>query len=144
MLVAPDDDRRLLGRWEGRPANPAFAGKLHFESNASYQNGATIPTGTAKVNLPGKNFVATSLSWLSISGSTMGLSGEGTVDNAGSYGFLVTGTDGKAGATKLPDRARVKIWNRANGAIIYDSQMNAPDNAAPTIVLAGGTVNIRK
>ena len=74
----------------------------------------------------------------------MQLSGVGTIDNAGSYGFLLTGFDGKVGGAKLSDKARVKIWNRSTGAIIYDSQMNATDNAAPTIVLGGGTINIKK
>ena len=88
--------------------------------------------------------MATHLSWLTINGSTVGLSGDGTVDNAGDFGFLLTGIDGKIGTTKVPDKARVKIWNRATGAIIYDSQMNAADSAAPAIVLSGGTVNIKK
>ena len=74
----------------------------------------------------------------------MGLSGDGTIDNAGDFGFLLRGIDGKIGATKMPDKARVKIWNRATGAIIYDSQMTAVDSAAPAIVLGGGTVNIKK
>ena len=74
----------------------------------------------------------------------MQLSGVGTIDNAGSYGFLLTGFDGKVGGAKLSDKARVKIWNRSTGAIIYDSQMNSPDNAAPTIVLGGGNINIKK
>jgi probable HAF family extracellular repeat protein len=126
------------------PSNPAFAGKLHFESNAKYDKGAAVPSGKMVVNLPGKNFVANSMSWLTISGSTMQLSGAGTIDNAGSYGFLLTGIDGKVGGAKLSDKARVKIWNRSTGAIIYDSQMNSPDNAAPTIVLGGGNINIKR
>jgi len=111
--------------------------------NAKYAGGAS-PIGTAIVNLPGKNFVATHLSWLTINGSTVGLSGDGTIDNAGDFGFLLRAIDGKIGASKTPDKARVKIWNRATGAIIYDSQMNAVDSAAPTIVLGGGTINIKK
>lgn len=126
------------------PANPAFAGKLHFESDAKFNNGSTIPSGTAKVNLPGRDFVTTSLSWMTINGSTLQLSGQGTIDNTGNYGFLLTGLDGKLDGKKLPDKARIKIWNRATGAIIYDSQMNSPDNAAPAIVLGGGNVNIKK
>ena len=58
-------------------ANPAFAGKIHFESNVKYANGATIPTGTARVNLPGKDFVTGGLSWLTINGSNLQLSGVG-------------------------------------------------------------------
>jgi CSLREA domain-containing protein len=126
------------------PANPAFAGKIHFESNVKYANGATIPTGTAKVNLPGKDFVAGSLSWLTISGSNLQLSGVGTVNDAGSYGILLTGIDGKLDGKKMPDKVRLKIWNRANGQIVYDSQMNAPDNTTPAIVLGGGNINIKK
>jgi CSLREA domain-containing protein len=125
------------------PANPAFASKIHFNSNVKYANGATIPTGTAKVNLPGKDFVAGSLSYLTISGSNLQLSGIGTINNAGSYGILLTGIDGKLDGKKMPDKIRLKIWNRANGEIIYDSQMNAADNAAPAIVPGGGNINIK-
>ena len=71
-------------------------------------------------------------------------SGLGTIDGAPGYAFLLTGFDGKLSGTKLPDKVRIKIWNRATGAIVYDSQMNAGDNVAPAIVLAGGTVNIKK
>lgn len=57
------------------PANPAFAGKVHFASNVKYEKNAAVPTGSAMINLPGKNFVATSFSWLSIAGAKLQLSG---------------------------------------------------------------------
>ena len=126
------------------PANPGFAGKLYFETNVQYQTGAIVPTGTAKVNLPGKDFVATSMSWLTINGSNVQISGAGTINNAPGYNFLLTGIDGKLDGKKLPDKVRVKIWNQTTGAIVYDSQVEAADNVAPAIVLGGGTVNIKR
>jgi hypothetical protein len=68
----------------------------------------------------------------------------GTINNAGSYGILLAGIDGKLDGKKLPDKVRIRIWDRATGAVVYDSQTDAADNAVPTIVLRGGTVNIRK
>ena len=56
----------------------------------------------------------------------------------------MSGIDGKLDGKKLPDKARIRIWDRSSGAVIYDSQMNAPDSAPPTLVLGGGNVNIKK
>jgi hypothetical protein len=126
------------------PGNPAFIGKIHFESNVKYEQGSTVPTGTAKVNLPGKDFVANSLTYLTISGSGLQVGGAGTINNAGSYGFLLTGIDGKLDGKTMPDKVRIRIWNQATGAVICDSQMNAPNSASPAIVLGGGTINIKK
>jgi hypothetical protein len=35
-------------------------------------------------------------------------------------------------STTTPDRVRLKIWNRATGAVIYDNQPGAPDEADAT------------
>jgi len=126
------------------PSNAAFIGKIHFESNVKYEKGSTVPTGSAKVNLPGNDFIANNLTYLTIAGSSLQASGTGTINNAGSYGFLLTGIDGKLDGKQLPDKVRIRIWNRANGAVIYDSQMNLPESASPAIVLSGGTINIKK
>jgi hypothetical protein len=56
----------------------------------------------------------------------------------------MTGIDGKVDGKKLPDKARIKIWNQATGQIIYDSQMDVAASAPPTLVLGGGNINIKK
>lgn len=126
------------------PANPSFTGKVHFESEAKYEKKTNLLKGSMKVKLPGKDFKATSLSWLTITGSRVQLAGAGTIEGVGGYSFLLSGIDGKIDGKKLPDKVRIKIWNVATGEVIYDSQMNSPNAAAPTITLGGGNVNIKK
>jgi hypothetical protein len=126
------------------PATPSFAGKVQFQADAKYDNKTNLLKGSLKVNLPGKDFKATSLAWLTINGSKLQLGGVGTIDNFGSCGFLLTGIDGKIDGKKLPDKVRIKIWEQATGRTIYDSQAGAGDSAAPTLVLGGGNINIKK
>jgi CSLREA domain-containing protein len=131
------------------PADPSFAGKVFVESNVRYDQGSPLPAGTFKVRLPGTTLVGTSFAWLSISGSTISgsklqLSGTGTINGADSYMFLLSGIDGKLDGKKLPDRVRIKIWDPVTGRIVYDSQMDAPNNASAVVALGGGTINIKR
>lgn len=135
------------GGWFNSPlgasvANPGFSGKVNFETSVKYDAG--VPQGMTKVSLPGINFSATSFSWLSIVGSQVQVGGIGTNNGSGNYGFLLSGIDGKLNGKKMPDKIRVKIWNRANGQVIYDSQLEAADSVAPVLVLGGGNITIHK
>ncbi len=41
------------------------------------------------------------------------------------------------------DLFRIKIWDKDNGdAIVYDNQMDAPDDADPTTAIGGGSIVI--
>ena len=126
------------------PTNPAFTGKVHFQSNAAYDKATNVLTGMLRVSLPNMDFSATSFDWLSITGSKLQATGGGKINGVGSYRFLLSGIDGKLDGNKLPDKARIKIWDQATGRIIFDSQMEAVDSAAPIIVLGGGTVNNKR
>jgi hypothetical protein len=42
------------------------------------------------------------------------------------------------------DRFRIKIWHKATGAIVYDNQLGAADDDAPTTALGGGSIVIHK
>ena len=74
-----------------------------------------------------------------ITGTKAQYTGSGKVNGRGSYGFLLTVSDGRA-AEGWVDKVRIKIWDKANGAVVYDSQPGAPDNANPTTVLRGSAV----
>jgi hypothetical protein len=71
------------------------------------------------------------------------------------FAFLVSaidggGRDGREGRegrdgpsrTGSPDRIRIKIWNEATGAVLFDSQAGEPNLATPTTVLGNGSVRI--
>ncbi len=102
---------------------------------------STVPTGSTQFQLLLPRFVfdSTGYDWLVITGTKAQYTGSGKVNGRGSYGFLLTVSDGRA-AEGWVDKVRIKIWDKANGAVVYDSQPGAPDNANPTTVLRGSAV----
>jgi hypothetical protein len=66
------------------------------------------------------------------------------VNGVGGYGFLLTATDGQLAGGGGTDRFRIKIWNKTSGDVVYDSQMGAALDAAPTTALGGGSITIHK
>ena len=53
--------------------------------------------------------------------------------------FILTVIDGQTYGGGGVDKFRIKIWNKTTGAIIYDNQMGAPENADPTIPIGTGS-----
>jgi hypothetical protein len=39
---------------------------------------------------------------------------------------------------------RIKIWDRAIDAMVYDNQMGASDDADPATVIGGGSIVVHK
>ena len=62
--------------------------------------------------------------------------GGGKLKGHVAYRFLLTAPNGK------PDALRIKIWDTATGAVVYDNQPGAADGAAPTAPLGGGNIII--
>ena len=118
------------------------SGKANLAVNAKYHNGATVPTGNAQYKVGSFEVKATAYSWLVITGGTARLQGSATVNGASGYAFLLTVTDGDAPGGDGTDRYRLRVWHQATGALVYDTQPGAPDNAAPTIPLGGGSIVI--
>jgi hypothetical protein len=40
------------------------------------------------------------------------------------------------------DKFRIKIWEKATDALVYDNQLNALDTDDPTTVISGGSIVI--
>lgn len=67
--------------------------------------------------------------------------GVGTVNGAGEYGFLLTAIDGALLGGWHPDRFRIKIWDVATTALMYDNVRDATETShASTPIGAGGIV----
>ncbi|MCX6133089.1 MAG: YDG domain-containing protein [Ignavibacteriales bacterium] len=123
---------------------PTVTGRGYFAFAAAYVgNNAVTPTGLVDFQLKTKglfypsvlNFLSTQFDVLVVSGSQATLQGSGKVDGAGSYGFLLSIVDGQLFAG---NKLRLKIWNKNSGnAVVYDNQMGAADNAAPTGAVTG-------
>ncbi|MFH1769189.1 MAG: PKD domain-containing protein [Parcubacteria group bacterium] len=108
--------------------DPLSEGTANFGFNSKYQNGAAYPTGQVRFRLPAAlTFASTSYDWLVVSGSKAQFKGSGTINGLGNYGFFITVNDDAIGG--MSDNLRIKIWDKANGDIIYDNQAGDPDNA---------------
>ncbi len=78
-----------------------------------------------------------------VSGAKAQYKGLGTINGAGTYGFILTAIDGQLNGGGGTDRFRIKIWDKNNNdATVYDNQLGAADTDNPTTVLAGGSIVI--
>jgi hypothetical protein len=121
-----------------------MTGKANFGFVSKYQKGATTPSGNTEFQFHAAkfNFSSTNYQWLVVAGAKAQFKGTGTVNDAGNYGFLLTAIDGQINGGGGVDKFRIKIWDIATGAVVYDNQMGAADNADPTTAIAGGSIVI--
>ncbi|MBS1811295.1 MAG: hypothetical protein JST84_24235 [Acidobacteria bacterium] len=139
------------GGWINSPAgayvdNPLLTGKANFGFVSKYQNGASLPTGNTEFQFKAGNlnFKSTAYEWLVVAGARAQYKGSGKINGAGDYRFILTAIDGDQPGGGGADKFRIRIWNNLGGGLVYDNQMNAPDNADPTTVLGGGSIVIHK
>ncbi len=134
------------GGWINSPAgayrlDPALTGKANFGFVSKYQKGANTPTGNTEFQFHAGslNFSSTVYEWLVVQGQNKAsYKGSGTVNGASGYGFLLSVIDnGSSG-----DKFRMKIWNKTTGAIVYDNQFGADDEASAAQSIAGGSIVI--
>ena len=69
--------------------------------------------------------------------------GSGTINGAGDYGFLLSAVDGSLNGGGGLDKFRIKVWNKATNAVIYDNNLGASDTSTPTTVIGGGSIQIK-
>jgi hypothetical protein len=81
-----------------------------------------------------------------VAGARAQFKGVGTINGSGSYGFLLTATDGQVSGGGGIDKFRIKIWNQASGTVVYDNVPSASDDidAANPQTLGGGSIVIQK
>jgi len=127
-------------------ANSFLTGKAHFGFVSRYQKGASIPSGSTEFQFKagGLSFRSTVYDWLVIAGAKAQFKGIGTINGSGSYGFLLTVTDGQVNGGGSADKFRIKIWDRETGIVIYDNQLGADDTAEPNTAIGGGSIVIHK
>jgi hypothetical protein len=139
--------------WINSPAVPslrymAVRGNAAFALAAKYLDGNTIPQGLIIFEARNMSFVSARYEWLVVAGGRAQFKGVGKVNGAGSFGFLLTATDGALTGDGRVDRLRIKIWDRMNPAdpgddvVVYDNQYGAADGANPTAALGGGSIAI--
>lgn len=112
-------------------------GQAMFKLAAKLEPGAVVPSGNSSFDLKAGNlqFQSSSYSSLVITGARVQVTGKGTINGAGNYGFLITAVDGQ------PDRYRIKIWDLdAANVVVYDNEMGATDGAEPVTSLRSGSI----
>jgi len=92
-------------------------GKANFGFVSKYKKGASVPDGNTQFvfQAGSLNFSSTSYQWLVVSqsGTNAQYKGSGTINGAGSYGFMIWATQGS------PDTFRIKITDSSDN-VVYD------------------------
>lgn len=151
VVYDPSDGFVTGGGWILSPLgayaqDPALTGKAHFGFVAKYQKGQTVPTGNTQFEFQAGalNFKSSAYEWLVIAGGKAQFKGSGTINGSGSYGFLLSATDGNLQQPTAADQFRIKIWDKTSGTTVYDNQPASDDYAGATTALAEGAVVIHQ
>ena len=86
------------------------------------------------------NFESYVYDWLVVAGDKAKFKGDGTINDAGMYGFMISAIDGEKKVTV--DKFRIKIWDKGTELVIYDNQLLADDNADPTTEISAGAIAV--
>ena len=109
---------------------------------SKYKKGMTVPTGDTEFNfsVAGFRFASSAYEWLVVAGARSQFKGTGTVNGTGSFGFLLTATDGQVAGGGGADKFRIKIWDKNTNIIVYDNVPAASDDADPQLIGGGSIV----
>jgi hypothetical protein len=123
-------------------ANPSASGKASFSLDAAYKSGASKPSGSVIVSSQAIGFrlQSSSLDWLVVDGDKYEFRGSASVNGATGYAFSVSGVAfaGNAGS----DTLRLRVWNAANGSLVYDNQPSGGPYDYGTQAISSGNVSI--
>ena len=129
-------------------ADRTLAGPAEFGFNFKYKKGSSLPAGdtafsfaVSKSSIKFK-FRSTSYDWLNVAGPVAQFKGSGTVNGTGDYAFLVSISDGNQPGGDGIDKFRIKIVEKATGAIVYDNVPGAPDRLDIAAPIIGGKIQI--
>lgn len=126
------------------PAEPTLTGQANFGFVVKYKKGANVPDGNTQFQFQAGNltFHSTQYQWLVVAGAKAQFKGEGTINEAGRYGFLISAIDGQFNGGGGSDKFRIKFWDISSNTVVYDNQIGATDDTNPTTVLGGGSIVI--
>jgi hypothetical protein len=123
----------------------SLTGKASFGFVAKYIKGEPIPTGNTEFNfkVANLNFHSKNYSWLMVNQFKAKYKGEGTINNMGNYGFMVSVIDEDLTESTDVDLFRIKIWDKNNNdEVVYDNQLGDPEDSDPTTAIGGGNIKI--
>jgi len=122
----------------------SLTGKANFGFVSKYKKGQSTPDGNTQFvfHAGGMSFHSSLYEWLVVSGAKATFKGEGMLNGAPGYGFMLTAWDGQQNGGGGVDKFRIKIWDKVTGNIVYDNMLDAAETADPTTVLGGGSIVI--
>jgi len=125
---------------------PSLSGMATFAFVSKYQKGATVPSGNThfKFKTAGFEFASAAYQWLVVAGAKAQYKGSGSINGVGNYAFILSAIDGALPGGGGVDRFRIKIWDTATDAIVYDNQLGDSDSANPTAAIQNGSIVIHK
>jgi PKD repeat protein len=126
-------------------ADPSLTGQATFGFVARYQTGASTPIGNTEFQFHARtlNFSSTSYHWLVVAGNKAKYKGVGKINGQGEYGFMLTAVDDGT-VEGIADAFRIKIWNLADGTLVYDNQRGASEDSNASTAIGGGSIVIHK
>jgi hypothetical protein len=151
-LVVYDPDGGFVtgGGWIWSPAgayasDPTLTGRASLGFVAKYRAGASTPAGNTEFQFKtgGLKFESTSYEWLVVAGHRAQFKGEGTINGAGRYGFMLTAVDGDLRGTGT-DAFRIRIWDLSTGSVLYDNKRSETDDSDAATALGGGSIVIHR
>jgi titin len=150
VVYDPSEGFVTGGGWIDSPEgayvpDTTLTGKANFGFVSKYKKGQTTPSGntTFEFKVADLKFKSTSYEWLVVAGARAHYKGEGTINDAGNYGFLLTVIDGQVNGGGGTDKFRMKIWDKDNAdAIVYDNGLGADDDSEPPTAIGGGSIII--
>jgi parallel beta-helix repeat protein len=107
----------------------------------------TPPLGGARFQFRAGSFSVRSASLDSavISGDRAQLKGSATVNGNAGYAYSLTVTDGALSNPAGADKIRLKVWQKSNGAVVYDNAPGADDIAgSPQQPITSGAILIQQ
>jgi hypothetical protein len=125
-----------------------FPGTVHTAlGTATVGAGVNFKNGVAHCTLNvviGRSFLfaGKACDWATIFGARSLAQGSGTLNGIGAYAFSAYLLDGQAAGGGGQDRLRIKIWEKATGNVILDTQPGTDKTDAPTTIPASGNIEV--
>jgi parallel beta-helix repeat protein len=122
-----------------------ITGKANFGFVSKYKKGKSTPDGNTEFNfkMADLNFHSTDYEWMVIAGAKAKYKGNGTINNIGTYGFMLSTIDEELTPSTDADLFRIKIWDKDNNdTVIYDNNLGNDDEADPATEIGGGSIVI--
>ncbi|MGH2446067.1 MAG: hypothetical protein ACRDGD_08525 [Candidatus Limnocylindria bacterium] len=117
-------------------ADPTVSGKARFAFVSKYKKGRSVPDGNTRFTFRAADlkFESTAYDYLIVNknDSRAQFKGTGTIDGAGTYGFMVWAIDDDEDS----DTFRIHIWDAETDATVYDNGTDEPISAGQITIHA--------